>query len=1478
MGRKHPQAGLFNPSRRPPNYLKGHKAAIKGYDAAESAGLDLPTKSAIAKLPVILGGQYKQFKSAARDVLIAAGLGATYDRHAECNSDREAVRSQLEQYRLSDTPLTSAAVGRIIKGTAYQAVHTELKKEAANPDEPTQSLALAMEAVAPPNDIDPYDCIKNQCGCSTTKSQKAHTNPKSLCGGSKRRNVNDLFAICDRLHEEVRSLQKSSKETRAAVDLHTNQQLKKAAQDAEDSKVGKLSLMSQRTHLASRSSASPASSNKAGQQIGIGSFFAKPPAGRGAIPVQNSTAAPGHNRDGDCDALITSQVNLLVAALELTHGGKNGDPVTVALSRHRFGPKDQQKNGAAPGVLPVGLRGNLRTHLQRLDDEDDGVGLTMSHPRGNGIIAGVSGSRRGRPVTADYHPNSKTIVFDFSRKWAKPALALAGYDCVPCDRPGCEGKTTPVTASSTAHGTRIHIVFDPDGSMSGGIARHSICFGCKEYHRSLLKPGEKLSPSKYTFPHNGRTVLSRIPPELLNDSIVHPDYINSSAAYWPSRALSAGIEYDVVCKQGFEDVARKLADSIDLLQEEIDDQYESDVLEWWEHLNQTVGDHVWAELSHSDQLRLMNQRAERLYFARFKVKGAELPSYTSRPTSINIESMYLEFIERYRLPLVAEYQSTVPRKGGGIGVDATFDVAGRIGKKGENLVTVTRQDGSLVALMNLKSGSADSVAKFLGAVSQREGYPQDNSLILNIDDRKVMAVPGSASEYELTLIGAALAKAAVQDFFHVIKHFNTFFNSHHPLCHYWSSVRFRDCARIRSSEMEHRVDAMLRNGKIASTVKFNRETHAIQLDQPVAQETIDAMKQSGLYHEHFSTSKDGRGAAVPYTVRCELDMDDRLSEYEAAFIPVFFEQTFTFIGGQKVRIDKGVAANTTGVVGPIVPGAVAVGGLKVLLEGGQFVVATRDQLVPVDLALVWSPATHRSTPRGQVRGYCDRFRFRQQRSKHGGKLMIASVDEFLHQVANARARLSLCRPPSDVPQYEPSVNAFTGVARTWNGLQLYRQLHNTNGSENNHKRIQDIHESSNYSTEMAGALTLWGVNDKNRRNMKRKGGPTTGHNHVWTSVRRKSRRIDNEEVFGSADRTMPPCLKWVTVPSEEQLSRAAPSKSPLDQPGLCVWDRFDAKLGRGKVSKSGAVAAPLPKREVRPAIGAGIKREQLDTDSVKLAITMSMELDNVLAAVEACRTELIQGGATDAAAAAAKHRFGKALADVACKYLTSNRIDPNVLPTAVRDTIMPVNAAKSGTVKGCDPVSSPGSHPSPGDKRKAEPEPAPASEMVSMTPPSSTTKPTKAPRLAMTFANRNGKDNHPCTCGNRHVHIEPTVDTAVKLRGVPGHKGLISCTVTSVRGSEATVRLDPKSAAAVETRVYVVEHSALVYPGTGKRCTPKCRTQLLGQEGQCPIIDDRASIINCKGEAIGVLRCDGSDRRLHLKPNGQHMLIGWAWM
>ena len=118
------------------------------------------------------------------------------------------------------------------------------------------------------------------------------------------------------------------------------------------------------------------------------------------------------------------------------------------------------------------------------------------------------------------------------------------------------------------------------------------------------------------------------------------------------------------------------------------------------------------------------------------------------------------------------------------------------------------------------------------------------------------------------------------------------------------------------------------------------------------------------------------------------------------------------------------------------------------------------------------------------------------------KVLIVSVDEFPKQVANARKRLSLCRLPEGHPEFEPSTSP-TGEQHRWQNQPLYRQLHSTTNSENNHKRIQDIHESSNHSNEMAGALTLHGINDKNRRNSARKGAPTTDTNHGRNATSKK---------------------------------------------------------------------------------------------------------------------------------------------------------------------------------------------------------------------------------------------------------------------------------------------------------------------------------------------------------------------------------------
>ena len=163
-------ASIFSPSFSPPSLLV--PPFFFRFHAADTAELELPTRDSIKRLPAILGEQFSQFNDAARDVLIAASLGATYDRHADVNADREAVRRQLERYRLSDTPLTVKAIDDILEGTDYQVAYAGLKECAAAPEDPLQCLALAAQAVAPTDGCDPYSFIKKLCGCSTTNSRR----------------------------------------------------------------------------------------------------------------------------------------------------------------------------------------------------------------------------------------------------------------------------------------------------------------------------------------------------------------------------------------------------------------------------------------------------------------------------------------------------------------------------------------------------------------------------------------------------------------------------------------------------------------------------------------------------------------------------------------------------------------------------------------------------------------------------------------------------------------------------------------------------------------------------------------------------------------------------------------------------------------------------------------------------------------------------------------------------------------------------------------------------------------------------------------------------------------------------------------------------------------------------------------------------------------------------------------------------------
>jgi hypothetical protein len=1291
MGKKRsPNAGLVNPNANHTNYEATVRKAIRGYDAASAAGLTAEVTDAISGVlklfPERSSGKNRTQKfraRAAKQAVQAAGLGATYDRFAPENKQREDVRAGLE--RLSAGELTPAAISAAMKGTPYEKAYlaelAECAKHGAVVD-PADMMKCAKTAAAPAT-ADPYDFVVDPCQCRDRSGQQkhAHTNIWQHGPGRGGRSTKDVERLQKLIHVIVKRVQKNAAEVLIAVTEHTSKLDEAAAKQHQEQNMMSLGLMAQRS--ASHGAAREKAASHGGKCQSVGGLF-----------MSKSCAEPEAKRR-KLDAEMAIEVARLVKAMSIAHQGGNGDAIAARSGDYVYGPKDP-----SPGAEPTNVRHLLDLHLQRQHSPELPAKLVMHHSRGAPQVVGRQGARRTpRPQSHHYHPVACTMVVDFSLPWARATLAAAGFECVPCNRPGCGGRTHPVTARSKRYSDRIWLVHCMSGAICAAIARRSWCQGCKEHYTAEATNKKKaVSPASYHFYHVAGNTIATVPPELLSGLIVDPAYMNPSAGQWPGRCVSQSMEYDAISKQGFLDVERKVKVSAASLQSTISNEYEIAVLQWWSALEASVGDETWGSLTDTDRFLRLHERAEHEYFRAFDKKHAEIALCTKRLDARSLEDMFLEFLERHRLPLSAEYQSYVPTTD--ISVDITFEVANAVGEKGDGLVTATDELGFLLSASVCTDRSGDTLAKILTDVSTRVGYPSDNKLILNVDDKPVTA-GGGPGPYEMKLCKATRAMAMVQDFFHVLKNTGTFFNKHHKNTREWAIVRLRQCVRARHAQSERLVDARLLQGTIRSKVTICGKVHQIipwkyehkrltdrikelrlnnacilEVEELVAERnnlanhevdavTIQTWKDDGTYHSHFNTSKDGNGAPVPYVWRSDEDMDVQFSAYEAEFISTMYDQMWTFTSGQRVVLCAAPCRpeqmGLKGVVGDVNPAAVVCSGLPVVLDDGTKVALPRDALRPEDPTLVWAPRTHRNTDRSQVAAYCAPFHFRYRKSGDDDRPIIASVTEFLKQTATMRERASMCRPPPGVLQFIPSRNPVDDTPLAWNGLQLHRQLHHTNNAELNHRRILDIHQSNNYSPELANGLLLLGIVDKNHRNAEARGMPAAQHNHVWRDQERMRRRTENPTVFGQAP---PPDLGHVKLYTPAQTSRASPAAAGLDQPGVPILTRLDARVKRGAASRPGTVAAPVRAFKPRPPVRTPAA-EPLDQDSMKMALEFGKDLDELADLIASAKRALLSSSSGQSTASA-RTAFARGLASVATGHLQRYGVSTASLSAAQR--------------------------------------------------------------------------------------------------------------------------------------------------------------------------------------------------------------------
>ena len=175
---------------------------------------------------------------------------------------------------------------------------------------------------------------------------------------------------------------------------------------------------------------------------------------------------------------------------------------------------------------------------------------------------------------------------------------------------------------------------------------------------------------------------------------------------------------------------------------------------------------------------------------------------------------------------------------------------------------------------------------------------------------------------------------------------------------------------------------------------------------------------------------------------------------------------------------------------------------------------------------------------------------------------------------------------------------------------------------------------------------LAGVNDKNRRNGVARGDTTCPHDRAWLEHDRKGRLMANPTTFGPH---LPVALEQLKPPMEAQMARAAAGTSGLDQPGKAVCTRFDVKMGRGAVTKSGAVAVPTPAVPTRPPVATNLTIPELADDTVTTALDLAADLDKMEVLIKEARAALAKGSRPSAVQA--RTIFAKGLACVAKQHL-----------------------------------------------------------------------------------------------------------------------------------------------------------------------------------------------------------------------------------
>lgn len=474
------------------------------------------------------------------------------------------------------------------------------------------------------------------------------------------------------------------------------------------------------------------------------------------------------------------------------------------------------------GALPVGIEGFQVSFTKTLDLRRTG---------------GAAGCRT-RPSIYNYVVDgAKCYVINFGAPIPMKYISEQGLGSVPCGNPDCVGRsgkwhTTPCRWSHKTAAPCIHL--EPNGMPAPVEYAWSTCADCH-----------------VPFSHGNPVTLRRLQdvPEVLGMLPFDPE--------WPFGAISidrihtSHLEYDCVTRQGGADLVAKL-DKLgsEWVQRRVE-LYLNHGQVWASQLSALVGDGVYEHLAPARQLELAELRGEFEFFSATPEPLAPLGSGGGRTDAMrwNVPSLTSSVVHEKMLAVQENRRDL--REAQMSSVDLTevlsLDWCAFTGKQlgGSRLANFVNEDTNLVASRVTKTEAMEELVPVLEKLA-----PRSKVLVVVIDK-----VPPSIDETAISKLERLIMDKlptvikVMQDRFHVGHGLSKFFNNCCAVFTYLIIIEWRNATVVRDTQLEAAVDEGLRAGLIAKTCKGK----TIVRGQKLTNEEIAELKESGLYHDLFSS-------------------------------------------------------------------------------------------------------------------------------------------------------------------------------------------------------------------------------------------------------------------------------------------------------------------------------------------------------------------------------------------------------------------------------------------------------------------------------------------------------------------------------------------------------------------------------------------------------------------------------------------------